>query len=228
MKISSIKLEQCDSTQTYLKDLLEREGVSSTYVVSTKNQTQGRGRLERTWEHYPNSLAFSFNFAPNRNHPLHLFPLTLGVALFQYFFENHQISLELKWPNDLIFEGKKVGGILTELTEGRQIIAGIGINVSQAASKYAFLELEYLNDFQHSFPTKFVHYFSENFLNLSKNTYKIWNKQCAHINKQTHVYTEKEIVTGKTTGISKDGRLLIQKNGHIHEFISVKKIRYVD
>jgi len=89
----------------------------------TDHQTAGRGRLERKWEAPPGtSLLVSFVLEPNR-----LLSLAAGVAAA----EACGVDVRLKWPNDLLLDGKKLGGILVEATPSKAI-CGIGINLKWA------------------------------------------------------------------------------------------------
>jgi BirA family biotin operon repressor/biotin-[acetyl-CoA-carboxylase] ligase len=101
-------------------------------IVVADHQTAGRGRLERRWESPSGTaLLVSFVLAPNR-----LLSLAAGVAAA----EACGPDVRLKWPNDLLLHGKKLGGILVETTPDRAI-CGIGINLTWAPVGAARLEL---------------------------------------------------------------------------------------
>jgi BirA family biotin operon repressor/biotin-[acetyl-CoA-carboxylase] ligase len=92
-------------------------------VVVADRQTAGRGRLGRRWQSPPGGgLAASFVVAPNP-----LASLAAGVAAA----EACGAPVRLKWPNDLLLKGRKLGGILVEGRPGRMVI-GIGINLAWA------------------------------------------------------------------------------------------------
>jgi BirA family transcriptional regulator, biotin operon repressor / biotin---[acetyl-CoA-carboxylase] ligase len=92
-------------------------------IVVADHQTAGRGRLERRWESPQGSaLLVSFVLEPNP-----LLSLAAGVAAA----EACGPEVRLKWPNDLLLQGKKLGGILVETTPDRAI-CGIGINLTWA------------------------------------------------------------------------------------------------
>jgi len=100
-------------------------------VVVAEHQTAGRGRLERRWESPSGTaLLVSFVLQPNP-----LLSLAAGVAAA----EACGPEVRLKWPNDLLLQGKKLGGILVETTSGRAI-CGIGINLTWAPDGAAKLE----------------------------------------------------------------------------------------
>jgi BirA family biotin operon repressor/biotin-[acetyl-CoA-carboxylase] ligase len=100
-------------------------------IVVADHQTAGRGRLERRWESRRGSaLLVSFVLEPNP-----VLSLAAGVAAA----EACGPDVRLKWPNDLLLQGKKLGGILVETTPDRAI-CGIGINLTWAPDGAAKLE----------------------------------------------------------------------------------------
>ena len=99
-------------------------------LVVADHQTAGRGRRDRRWEAPPGTaLLASFVLAPGR-----LLSLAAGVAAALACGS----SVRLKWPNDLVLEGRKLGGILVEV-HGRAAIVGIGINLTWAPAGGAAL-----------------------------------------------------------------------------------------
>jgi len=117
-----------DSTQTQAWRLVDDFAPKPFYVVA-EEQTQGRGRLGRSWEAAKTkslivSLACELEVS-------RLQALSLGVGLFaSEFFAS--LPLQLKWPNDLMLYDSKVGGILIESRihgERAEVVIGIGINL---------------------------------------------------------------------------------------------------
>jgi BirA family transcriptional regulator, biotin operon repressor / biotin---[acetyl-CoA-carboxylase] ligase len=99
-------------------------------VVTADHQTAGRGRLDHRWEAPPGTaLLASFTLAPNP-----LLSLAAGVAAAEAC--GH--GVRLKWPNDLMLGGRKVGGILVEATPSKAV-CGIGINLTWAPDGAATL-----------------------------------------------------------------------------------------
>jgi BirA family biotin operon repressor/biotin-[acetyl-CoA-carboxylase] ligase len=112
---SVLRLQSVSSTQDAAREL----PIGS--VVVTDHQTAGRGRLDRTWESRPGgALLVSFVLPPNP-----LLSLAAGVAAA----EACGSGVRLKWPNDLLRGGAKLGGILFEATPSKAI-CGIGINLA--------------------------------------------------------------------------------------------------
>ena len=90
-------------------------------MVVAEHQTAGRGRLDRRWEAPPGTaLLASFVVAP---HPL--LSLAAGVAAA----EACGPQARLKWPNDVLIDGRKAGGILVEMTAAKAVV-GVGINLT--------------------------------------------------------------------------------------------------
>ena len=113
------------------KFLSAREGT----VLVADRQTKGKGRLGRKWFSPPGGLYFSVILKP-RKAPKDLYKLTIlaAVACARAIKSTTGLSAALKWPNDIMLEGKKVGGILTEgATRDKVsgIIIGVGINIAR-------------------------------------------------------------------------------------------------
>lgn len=125
-----IYLETVGSTSDYLKENHELLNNNFT-VVHTDNQTSGRGRSGRVWHASDLSLTFSFVLHPGAKN-------TLGVTIYSGLAVARGLNrlggsrVEIKWPNDLFFQGKKLGGILTEqlFIDGKAVVVvGIGLNL---------------------------------------------------------------------------------------------------
>ena len=120
-----MRLDSVTSTQDVARDM----PIGS--VVIADHQTAGRGRMERRWEAPPGTaLLVSFVLAPSR-----LLSLAAGVAAA----EACGPDVRLKWPNDLLLDDRKLGGILVEATPYKAI-CGIGVNLTWAPEGAAMLE----------------------------------------------------------------------------------------
>jgi len=120
-----LELDAVGSTQDEAAALL-RAGSPCPRVILARSQTQGRGRLGREWHSPPEaSLAMSMILSERKDHPR---PWLLGMALA--CAAAGVFHAKVRWPNDLFLDGKKLGGILTELVEGVPVI-GIGVNLNQ-------------------------------------------------------------------------------------------------
>jgi BirA family biotin operon repressor/biotin-[acetyl-CoA-carboxylase] ligase len=133
-----VHLPAVDSTNSEVKRRI-RVGCRDGLVVVADHQTAGRGRMGRTWHSVPGkSLCVSVALFPEDlpiiQAPL-LTPLT-AVAVYRAVVKVTGLPVELKWPNDLLLEGRKLGGILLEASGEtdrlRYAIIGIGINVNSS------------------------------------------------------------------------------------------------
>jgi BirA family biotin operon repressor/biotin-[acetyl-CoA-carboxylase] ligase len=122
---------------------LARGGAPHGTTVLARRQTSGRGRLGRTWESRPgDSLCLSVLVRPGPS-PRAPGALTLaaGLAVHRALTALTSLPLHIKWPNDILWEDKKLCGILTESgsTSGRldYAVIGIGINLNQTASDFS-------------------------------------------------------------------------------------------
>ena len=116
------------------------EGAPEGALVGTGHQTAGRGRHGRAWSDAPGlNLLFSLVLRPTLPQDrLGQIPLAAGLAVAEAIENHTRLSPSLKWPNDILVDGKKVCGILLEgrLTpqNGSQatLVLGIGLNVNQS------------------------------------------------------------------------------------------------
>jgi BirA family transcriptional regulator, biotin operon repressor / biotin---[acetyl-CoA-carboxylase] ligase len=125
---------------------LAKRGVPHGSVVLANSQSAGKGRWGRRWESVQGGLYLSVVIrqeVPDANgvRDLGLLPLTAAVAAAEALEESFGVSCELRWPNDLFFAGRKLGGILCEsiFVGGRCefAIVGIGVNVNQKAEDFS-------------------------------------------------------------------------------------------
>lgn len=129
-------LEETDSTNNVALALAKAGAPAGTMVVA-ESQSAGRGRLSRQWLSPPGcGLYVSFILRPTMElGDLPKITLAAGVALCRAVVNATGVGTQLKWPNDLLLQGKKCGGILTEadglLAEAPPlVILGIGVNVN--------------------------------------------------------------------------------------------------
>ena len=128
-------LEKVDSTNNYAKKIAENGALSGTLVL-TENQYGGRGRRGRIWENPPgSSIAMTLIVKPKLppNHAS-MMTLVMGIAVARACREISGIDMKIKWPNDIVAQGKKVCGILTEMSAEpdsiHYVVIGVGINVN--------------------------------------------------------------------------------------------------
>ncbi|MFZ9594652.1 MAG: biotin--[acetyl-CoA-carboxylase] ligase [Bdellovibrionia bacterium] len=130
-------LDQCDSTNDLAKKLAE-EGAPHGSWISASRQTLGRGRLGRRWESVTGNLFLSIVVRIPDRFLWTWVPLTTALGVVRYLSLTFpKLELQIKWPNDLLLSGKKVGGILCE-SSSTSIVIGIGLNCSHAPSSPEF------------------------------------------------------------------------------------------
>lgn len=128
--------KQIDSTQKEIWRRINQENIINGTVIRADSQTAGIGTHGRIWHSTENNIAFSFYYETNCNIS-RLNGLTTEIAetIVEIFQEKYGITLDIKLPNDIYANGKKLGGILTESKVCgdvvKYLVIGIGINNSQ-------------------------------------------------------------------------------------------------
>ncbi|MFP4392140.1 MAG: biotin--[acetyl-CoA-carboxylase] ligase [Desulfohalobiaceae bacterium] len=125
---------ELDSTQTLARSLAQK-GASQGLLVLAERQRTGRGRLDRSWSSPAGNIYLSCLLRPG----IELFrtpqiPLLAGVAVARALNRHLGLNCRLKWPNDLLYLGQKLGGILAEVSAEadriQYLILGLGLNVN--------------------------------------------------------------------------------------------------
>jgi BirA family transcriptional regulator, biotin operon repressor / biotin---[acetyl-CoA-carboxylase] ligase len=137
LKPKVLRFESLTSTNTELARLAS-EGATEGLAVVADEQTAGRGRLQRAWSS-PKGAGLYFSILllptiPTEHWPLITFMAALAVG--DALLEATGLHTDIKWPNDLLSNERKLCGILAEAIEtpaGRAVIVGIGINLTQNA-----------------------------------------------------------------------------------------------
>jgi BirA family biotin operon repressor/biotin-[acetyl-CoA-carboxylase] ligase len=123
---------ECESTQ----ELLLGSGLSEGAVAVTEHQTAGRGRLGRDWEAPPgSSILASILLQPPAERPLPELSLVAAVAAAEAVELATGLAAQVKWPNDVMLNRRKVAGIISEVSGGT-VVVGIGINVKQTRDEF--------------------------------------------------------------------------------------------
>jgi BirA family transcriptional regulator, biotin operon repressor / biotin---[acetyl-CoA-carboxylase] ligase len=121
-----LDVESCESTQA-LVDTSLPEGA----LVVADHQTAGRGRLGRTWDAPPGTaILCSLLLKPPAERNAAELSLLAGIAVADTLERATGLSVQLKWPNDVMLRRHKVAGCLAELRDGA-VVLGIGLNVNQ-------------------------------------------------------------------------------------------------
>jgi BirA family biotin operon repressor/biotin-[acetyl-CoA-carboxylase] ligase len=133
-----IKLDAIDSTNEFLKGLLSKQTVDNFTVITAENQTKGKGQMGSVWTSEVGKnlimsiLVKDFLFDISQIYNLNIL---ISLAVFQVLDEMEIPELSIKWPNDIMSDTKKIGGILIEnsiKSDGAILsIVGLGLNVNQ-------------------------------------------------------------------------------------------------
>ncbi|MGE6258814.1 biotin--[acetyl-CoA-carboxylase] ligase [Heyndrickxia sporothermodurans] len=232
-------LDSTDSTQK-IAHRLSQDGCPEGTVVVAEEQTNGRGRLTRPW-HSPKHSGIWMSIVlrpklPPQKAPQ--FTLIAAIAVVQAMIELVNIEPEIKWPNDILINGKKVTGILTELQADadkiHSIIIGIGINVNQSITDFPdelhsiATSLAIASEKKQSRATLiqlilakmekyYLLYLEQGFAPLKI----LWESYAISIGKEIIARTVTGSIAGKAIGISDEGVLKIQDaDGVIHDIYS--------
>ena len=205
----TIHKNECKSTQNslieYCSDIKEFEKI----IISSSIQTEGIGRSDNSWHHFPNSFACSFTLIANE--VITLSSLELGVLISGFLNNKFKIETKLKWPNDIFYNEKKLGGIII-YNNSKFLICGVGINFKANDRKdfsYSALDI----NFDESLYSEFYAYILSHRL-TSDEVISQWQSQCLHMNKTVQIDDKYQ---GKFIGIGKNGQALIQKGPELLE-----------
>lgn len=137
-----LEYDVVDSTNTRALGLVD-SGLGDDFAVSARMQTAGRGRLGRAW-FSPKDMGIYCSVALRPRAAMERWPqltLVMAVAAVAAVKEVAAVDLEIKWPNDLYWHGRKAGGILAEIKPGAEgkgdaVVVGIGLNLGQRARDF--------------------------------------------------------------------------------------------
>ncbi|KQL53728.1 biotin--acetyl-CoA-carboxylase ligase [Heyndrickxia shackletonii] len=232
-------LESTDSTQKVAHQLAQ-EGCPDGTLVIAEEQTNGRGRLARNW-HSPKYTGIWMSLVLRPKLPpakAPQFTLIAAVAVARAIEDICEISPDIKWPNDLLLNGKKITGILTELQADSDkinaIIMGIGMNVNQKEQDFpkelhnnaTSLAIETGKEISRSELVKrilenlekyYLLYLEKGFAPLKL----LWESYAVSLGKDIIARTISGNISGKALGITEEGVLKIEdQNGQIHKIYS--------
>ncbi|MDL2284569.1 biotin--[acetyl-CoA-carboxylase] ligase [Oxalobacter sp. OttesenSCG-928-P03] len=234
-----IAIDIVDETGSTSTDLLQRvHTLSSPALLLARRQTAGRGRNGKTWHSEENSsLTFSLAWPFSRPEAeLAGLSLAVGVSIAQTLRELGVLVM-LKWPNDILRDGKKLAGILVERpsdhfrkkTDKNWVIIGIGINLQlpdelEAQIRQPVAEARWLSGMDKNLlMTAFLNHLADAFVLFEKEGLApfipSWNNLHAYDGRQVTVFQHaREEQTGTVMGIDGYGRLILENNGHRMSF----------
>lgn len=220
--------EETDSTNTRAKALAEEGAVHGTLVTADR-QRAGKGRRGRIWESTPGDNIYMTILLKPQISPVQAPMLTLVMALSvaEAIREETELEVGIKWPNDLVLSGKKLCGILTEMSleEGHisYVASGVGINVNgvefpeEIADKGTSLKLESGKEWNRAqlvvlvmekFEKNYEIFLEKGSLETLKERY---NTLLLNKGKEVRVLDPKGEYTAFALGIDEKGELLVER-----------------
>lgn len=233
-------LEECTSTQTIAYELA-RNGAKDGTLVIAETQTMGKGRMSRPWESTKGKgIWMTIIIRPDiLPHQAPQFTLVAAVSIVNAMKSLcHQFSPYIKWPNDILINGRKCTGILTEMIAEMDrvqcLLIGMGINVNQELSDFpeelhpiaTSLRIEEKKPLNRAELVGTILNYLEKYCDLYvKDGFApiklLWEEASGTIGKRIRATTLTEVIEGKAIGITESGVLEIQlDNGEIKNVYS--------
>lgn len=214
-----------DSTNQYLMDNLAQ--LNKGDLCLAEHQTAGRGRRGRQWiSPFAGQIILSFYWTLEARKPIEGLSLVIGMAITDVL-RQAGAPVSLKWPNDILLNGRKLAGILVEIVKTKEgklhLIVGIGLNLSLPKEEnhidQPWAELiEVLPDLdrnrlinqlvQHIYA--YLSVFEQK--GITPEWQKKWMESDEFFNKEVVIITEKEKIIGIEQGIDERGRLQLMVN----------------
>ncbi len=231
--------EEIESTNSYLMQQPAPTAGTSRIAIADQ-QTAGRGRLEKTWQSPAGSglyLSTSYTF-DNKPDNIACLTLAIGVAVAKALRNLGVHDIKLKWPNDLIVNDGKLGGILTELqsdtNHGICVVVGIGLNINMRSkiddSVATVGRVADLHEVLSSVPNRdaLATFVIESIVDALtefdsygfKSFHAAWHEFDWFKDKSVSVANTSEKITGVVSGIDKDGALLVKRGDEIERVVS--------
>ena len=218
--------ETLNSTNDLAKELAAQGAPEGTVVVA-EAQTRGRGRLGREWNSPPGvGLYVSLVLRPMLP-PMELpqITLTTAVAVVRAVRRVTGLAPGIKWPNDLLLNGKKLGGILTEMeTESdriRHVVVGLGLNVNNPgfppelaatatsltlAAGRSFSRVHLLQAWLEEFEALYGRFLNQGFPEILEE----WKSAAVTLGKMVTVRQGPREISGQAMDVAPDGALLLR------------------
>jgi BirA family biotin operon repressor/biotin-[acetyl-CoA-carboxylase] ligase len=215
----TIHQNECKSSQLQLIDYCSDIKEFEPILISVEKQTEGIGRSNNTWHHFDNSFACSFTLKANE--VLTLSSLEIGVLIHKFLLNKFNVKTTLKWPNDIFYQDKKLGGIII-YNNSNFLICGVGLNFkANEESDFEYSSLD-LNADEELYK-EFYNFVLVN--RLSSNEVKEqWSDLCFHLDKNVSIDNSR---IGIFKGVGDNGQALIEIDSIIIEEYSAT-LRVID
>lgn len=188
---------------------------SQKIIYTAQEQTGGRGRRGRTWVSPKGNLYLSQLFFSSKQPAEIAYITAVSIAqTIESFAPN--IVPQIKWPNDIIINGKKVGGILIEKSLKGAYVIGIGINLESAPNLNIIYPAASLKDFQviilrDDFIKRYLSFFESNIIKDFVQIKNNFIKKAYKLNEDITVSIGDKKIMGQFIGIDENGFLLLKQ-----------------
>ena len=224
---------------------LAATGLEEGSVIIAESQTSGKGRLSRNWISPPGKNLYLSIILRPKILTCHAPRLTLvtAVALSETLDDFKIFDHRIKWPNDILINGRKLSGILTEMKGDCDtidfIIIGFGINLNASFSDYPkdirdsiisikeftkseINRIEFLQSLLVNFERNYFNFIQGGFDDILTK----WKKKSSIINQKIKVTEHDKIFTGIVTEVTSDGNLVVKTDKEIH-IVNSGDINYI-
>ena len=149
--------DKLSSTQDFAINLIRRKKTINSSIILCNNQSKGRGRKGNFWSSQNGGIWMSLILESNFNIELSfIFMMLSAICIYKTIEEETHLKTELKWPNDIFIDGKKISGILIDietcLNNKHYIIIGMGINTNNDPD-LTLLEIQNMDQCNYSITT---------------------------------------------------------------------------
>jgi BirA family biotin operon repressor/biotin-[acetyl-CoA-carboxylase] ligase len=199
-----------------------RKGAADGTVIIVGEQTAGRGRLKRAWLSPPGNIALSIILYPDITSLPYLIMIA-ALAVAKAVEGVAGVKAQIKWPNDILIDGKKVGGILIENeVKGDSVaysIIGIGINVNLNVGAYPEISAlaASLQSKDKDFRTKVIRSLLAEFdklyikLPAGKAIFEDWRERLVTLGKKVRATSGSQIIEGIAETVDESGALIVRQ-----------------
>ncbi len=226
-----VHLNTTNSTNIVARQMAER-GIDEGTVVIAENQTRGKGRMGRSWTTRPGGLWMSVVLKPAID-PMHASSITLLAAVsVTKALRGAGLDAVIKWPNDVLVNGKKICGILTEMSAETDvvnfIILGIGVNVNNEMplETATTMKAELGRDVDRvKFTQSLLEVLEEDYLTFKDEGFTpilwSWRRYSDTLGRLVEVTYQDEVIRGTARDVDEDGSLLVKtEDGSIRKIVS--------
>jgi BirA family biotin operon repressor/biotin-[acetyl-CoA-carboxylase] ligase len=206
---------------------LAKKGAGEGTIVIAEAQTRGRGRLSREWLSPEGGIYFTLILRP-RMSPAYAprINLMVSVAVATMIRKLFGLKAELKWPNDVLIEGRKVCGILAEMDAEMDVVnfvnVGIGINANTSIPQFEKTVTSLKDALGREISRKeflsalLVEMERQQLLLMKSDLLQEWKKLSVTLNKDVRIVAQGEVIVGRAIDIDTTGALIVkEKDGSL-------------